>query len=222
MFTLEERQKAVDLFIELGQKENDSSSNAVKLCYICRFTTIQLLSDIRMCPMKLNPKYISSVSKITFSIGGFFDGFETRTVLLDGESPRMIVTHSFCLDEKEREVSLSMGKEAFLNCVRELHIEGWKSKYIAPDILDGTQWDLEIYFSDGHRSVKIAGNNAYPDNFAELEKLFKCCVDNQGYRVFKGQLHSLQLVSDDFGYGPMPELDEEVEQRLTVCRDGRI
>ncbi len=35
-----------------------------------------------------------------------------------------------------------MTKDAFLNRLRELHIEGWKSKYINPD------------------------------NFAELEKLF--------------------------------------------------
>lgn len=120
--------------------------------------------------MKLNPKHISSINKIVFSIGGFFDGYETRTVLLDGENLRMIIEHP--LHPERREVALSMTKHEFLNGLRELHIEGWKSKYIDPDILDGTQWELEIYFSDGYKPVTIAGSNAYPTNFAELERLF--------------------------------------------------
>ena len=120
--------------------------------------------------MKLNSKYIPSINKISFTIGGYFDGYETRTVLLDGENLHMTVTHS--LHPEEREIALSLTKTEFLNCLRELHIEGWKSKYIDPDILDGTQWELEIYFSDGYKPVKIAGSNAYPDYFADLEKLF--------------------------------------------------
>ena len=36
---------------------------------------------------------------------------------------------------------------------------------------DGTQWELEIYFSDGHKPVKIYGDNAYPYNFKELQEL---------------------------------------------------
>ena len=120
--------------------------------------------------MKLNSNHISSINKISFSIGGYFDGYETRTVLLDGEAVRMTITHS--LHPEEREIALSLTKTEFLNHLYELHIEGWKSKYIDPDILDGTQWELEIYFSDGYKPVNIAGSNAYPDYFADLEKLF--------------------------------------------------
>ena len=120
--------------------------------------------------MKLNPAHISAIDKIIFSIGGYFDGYETRTVLLDGEQLRMTITHS--LHSKVREIALSLTKTEFLNRLRELHIEGWKSKYIDPDILDGTQWELEIYFSDGYKPVTIVGSNAYPTNFAELERLF--------------------------------------------------
>lgn len=120
--------------------------------------------------MILNPNHIPSTNKIIFSIGGYFDGYETRTVLLDGEKLRMTITHS--LHSEVREIALSLTKTEFLNRLRELHIEGWKSKYIDPDILDGTQWELEIYFSDGYKPVTIAGSNAYPTNFAELERLF--------------------------------------------------
>ena len=37
--------------------------------------------------------------------------------------------------------------------------------------MDGTQWHLEIYFSDGHEPVKIYGDNAYPYNFREFQEL---------------------------------------------------
>ena len=119
--------------------------------------------------MKLTSNYITSISKISFTIGGFFDGYETRTVLLDGENLHMTVTHS--LHPEVREIALSMTKDAFLNRLRELHIEDWKSKYIDPDILDGTQWDLEICFSDGYKPVTIVGSNAYTTKYAELERL---------------------------------------------------
>ena len=33
------------------------------------------------------------------------------------------------------------------------------------------RWELEIYFSDGHKPVKIYGDNAYPYNFKELQEL---------------------------------------------------
>ena len=120
--------------------------------------------------MKLNPKHFLAIDKVIFTIGGYFDGYETRTVLLDGENLHMTVTHS--LHPEVREIALSLTKTEFLNHLCELHIEGWKLKYIDPDILDGTQWELAIYFSNGYKPVTIAGSNVYPDNFAELERLF--------------------------------------------------
>ena len=38
-------------------------------------------------------------------------------------------------------------------------------------VLDGTQWELEIYFSDDHEPIKIYGDNAYPYNFDKLQEL---------------------------------------------------
>ena len=74
--------------------------------------------------MKLNPKHFLAIDKVIFTIGGYFDGYETRTVLLDGENLHMTVTHS--LHPEVREIALSLTKTEFLNRLRELHIEGWK------------------------------------------------------------------------------------------------
>lgn len=39
---------------------------------------------------------------------------------------------------------------------------------------------------------------------------------------FKGTLQKLRLISGGLCYGPMPEPEDEIEQHLTVCRDGRV
>ena len=68
-------------------------------------------------------------------------------------------------------------KQEFLEAFKDLRIGEWRKKYdtyrfnIA--VMDGTQWHLEIYFSNGHGPVKIYGDNAYPYNFDRLLDLFE-------------------------------------------------
>ena len=74
-------------------------------------------------------------------------------------------------------------KEEFLDGIRELHIGEWRARYdpsrFGYAVLDGTQWELEIYFSDGHMPVKIHGSNSYPYNFNKLKELLGIdCCDN--------------------------------------------
>ena len=39
------------------------------------------------------------------------------------------------------------------------------------DIYNGTQWELTIEFSDGHKPFKTGGSNAYPYNFNAIQEL---------------------------------------------------
>ena len=39
---------------------------------------------------------------------------------------------------------------------------------------------------------------------------------------FQGCLYKLQLTASDIAYGPCPAPDEEVEQRLTITRNGMV
>jgi len=48
-----------------------------------------------------------------------------------------------------------------------------EKRYVNNRILDGTQWELEIYFSNGHKPVKIYGSNDYPVNFDRISTLMK-------------------------------------------------
>lgn len=40
--------------------------------------------------------------------------------------------------------------------------------------------------------------------------------------VFQGQAQKIRIVSNNIGFGPRPEQDEEVKQHLTITADGRV
>lgn len=121
---------------------------------------------------------IPAISKLVFSIGGFFGGYETRTYTLDEKQLHLDVEHSLILKPTNFciEPDYPCSKEEFLDGLRELHIGEWCSKYdlrrFGCIVLDGTQWELEIYFSNDHKPVKIYGDNAYPYNFDRFRELF--------------------------------------------------
>ena len=120
---------------------------------------------------------IPNISKVIFSIGGFFGGHETRTINLEGEHLRMWVEHSFVLTPSnvESEPDDPMTKEEFLDELRELHIGEWRKNYsprrFGYIVMDGTQWSLEIHFNNGRRPLKIYGDNAYPYNFNRFREM---------------------------------------------------
>jgi hypothetical protein len=73
-----------------------------------------------------------------------------------------------CIEQSGREAQNSLPvtptKEqwrAFRRALDDLPIWKWKSDYPSSGVIDGTQWRLEIAYSD--RTVKAKGNNNYPD-----------------------------------------------------------
>ena len=128
-------------------------------------------------------KSIPYINKIEFSIGGYFGGYETKTYTIDDDKIHVDVEHSLILKPSnigDAEIE-EIDKQEFLKAFKDLRIGEWRKKYdtyrfnIA--VMDGTQWHLEIYFSNGHRPVKIYGDNAYPYNFDRLLELFE--IENE-------------------------------------------
>lgn len=74
---------------------------------------------------------IPAISKLVFSIGGFFGGYETRTYTLDEKQLHLDVEHSLILKPTNFciEPDYPCSKEEFLDGLRELHIGEWRSKY---------------------------------------------------------------------------------------------
>ena len=129
-------------------------------------------------------KSLPYISKITFTIGGLFGGFETKTFTFGETDVRMYAEHSLFLEPTPSpyyQGEAPIDKEEFLDSLRDIHIGEWRTNYDTDRFgiltLDGTSWELTIEFSDGHKPVKCYGANAYPYNFKDLTRLFEFGYD---------------------------------------------
>lgn len=120
---------------------------------------------------------ISAICKVVFTIGGFFSGHETHTITLDDEHLHRDVEHSFIPKPSNFFIKpdYPVGKDEFLEGIRGLHVGEWRRNYgprrFGYEVLDGTQWELEIFFSNGHQPVRKYGSNSYPYNFNKFLEL---------------------------------------------------
>ena len=120
---------------------------------------------------------LPNISKLVFSIGGYFCGNETYTVKLDGEHLRLWVAHSDIPvpSNFDIEQDYPMTKEEFIEGLIDLHIGEWRRNYnlkrFGYVVMDGTQWEIEIEFNNGKKPVRIYGDNAYPYNFDRFQEL---------------------------------------------------
>ncbi len=121
---------------------------------------------------------IPFINKVEFCIGGYFNGYETRTYTIDGDKVHTNIEHSLILklsNSGDFEI-YEMDKDYLFESLKDLHIGEWRRDYntrrFGYMVCDGTQWHLEIYFSNGYKPVKIYGDNAYPYNFDRALELF--------------------------------------------------
>lgn len=114
---------------------------------------------------------IENISKITFEIGGFFDGM-TQYVLEVGATAVKFISTKFDMVLEEKNID----KSELLYGIERLYIGEWR-KYYEPKrfgycVLDGTQWSVLFEYDNSHKAVEFAGSNDYPYNFSEFIELF--------------------------------------------------
>ena len=120
---------------------------------------------------------LDSMSKLVFTIGGFFCGHETRTFTVsDGQ---VLVDVEKTMISMDKEEYGPYRKEKFISGIKALHIGEWKRTYNDLLVMDGTQWELDIYYNNGRKAVKISGSNAYPYNFEDLKEFLEVEMENE-------------------------------------------
>ena len=120
------------------------------------------------------------MSKLMFTSGGFFCGQETRTFTISDDQVLVDVEKTMISMDKEEYGTYR--KEDFISGIKALHIGEWKRTYIDPLVMDGTQWELDIYYNNGRRPVKISGSNAYPYNFEDLKEFLEVEMEDEEYQ----------------------------------------
>ena len=120
---------------------------------------------------------LDSMSQLMFTIGGFFCGQETRTFTISDDQVLVDVEKTMISMDKEEYGPYR--KEDFISGIKALHIGEWKRTYDDPLVMDGTQWELDIYFNNGRRSTKISGSNAYPYNFEDLKEFLEVEMEDE-------------------------------------------
>ena len=120
---------------------------------------------------------LDSMSQLMSTIGGFFCGQETRTFTVsDGQ---VLVDVEKTMISMDKEEYGPYRKEDFISGIKALHIGEWKRTYNDPLVMDGTQWELDIYYNNGRKAVKISGSNAYPYNFEDLKEFLEVEMENE-------------------------------------------
>ena len=120
---------------------------------------------------------LDSMSKLVFTIGGFFCGHETRTFTISDDQVLVDVEKTMISMDKEEYGPYR--KEEFISGIKALHIGEWKRTYNDLLVMDGTQWELDIYYNNGRRPTKISGSNAYPYNFDDLKEFLEVEMEDE-------------------------------------------
>ena len=132
-------------------------------------------SEVKVADFDLN---MNSISKITFNIGGFFGGYRSYVVEISDK----IYAYTKLWEDVESHVIFDheneepFTKDTFLAALSDLHIGEWRRRYSTQrfgyTVCDGTQWELEFEYNNGHKPVRFDGDNAYPYNFDRFMLLF--------------------------------------------------
>lgn len=144
---------------------------------------IKALEDMG-CPYKYSKAELKSIkfqndleytSKITFEIGGYFQGFTEYTIKMTDDSATMSSINRLSLERNKAEKKID--KNELVYQLSELYIGEWR-KYYSPErfgisVLDGTQWQLKIEFNNGRKPCEFGGSNSYPYNFNKLLDIFE-------------------------------------------------
>ena len=122
---------------------------------------------------------IPNIGKIIFSIGGFLCGEELVEVTITDDTAELKYGRSYIPTTPDDFDKIeTIDKATFLEEFKRLHIGEWRKNYntqrFGYTVLDGTQWELEIHYSNNTKPVKIYGDNAYPYNFDRLKDLLMC------------------------------------------------
>lgn len=134
------------------------------VCIVVLLAGCAELHDAAYNLIHASEKLAEKVVSFSFSIGGFG---VSNTYSVD----RNTLQSTMDLREIEYPRTTVEGWtkdrwDSFITEVFDCGVSEWDSTYVDHNILDGTQWSLEI--TGDFETINIIGSNAYPDGFDKL------------------------------------------------------
>lgn len=112
----------------------------------------------------------NQIESIIASVGGYFSGYYEVEINLKSRE----LTWKYYgggAEDTYRKTIRSTTTDKFLEELKIIDLMNWKSKYIDNEILDGTQWSIEIVRKE--RNLKKYGSNVYPKTWRAFCDLIK-------------------------------------------------
>lgn len=112
------------------------------------------------------PVSIGDVEGVSFSSGGFFQGWSEVVILREGEGFELRLAEGTTAGPAGCGSSaLTLEQVEILSeAIRTCSLHEWKQDYMDYDVLDGEQWELQVNLTGGE-AIVCHGSNAYPPRF---------------------------------------------------------
>lgn len=125
----------------------------------------------RVANRKRGPIAIGDFEGVSFSSGGFFQGWREVVVLREADGFELRLAEGGPHDPVSRRSSLLSSEEIGLleAALSECRVHEWGQDYMNWGVLDGEQWELQVNLSGGD-AIVCHGSNAYPPRFRVFQE----------------------------------------------------
>lgn len=136
---------------------------------------------LRKCKRQSNEEprelFPDAVTGVVFEEGGFFGGYDHVEIKKSTDEKYYAeYRHNPEVRDREdlfrKELTDLQWKRLMNTLFYRLCIHEWKQSYYDHNVLDGTQWSLELSLTKG-RHYNISGSNAFPAMYKDLVRVFK-------------------------------------------------
>lgn len=140
--------------------------------------------------------YRQIVTSISFSDGGFFEGYTGVELLHEDDQYKAYLYPPYSRRSVEASINESTWNKLLESLFCNCYLHEWEHEFVDPDVMDGEQWELELKLTH-NREIHYDGDNAYPPYWHEFIKLFRPYINQAKSKAGKEDISTSDEKADD-------------------------